>query len=74
MIYFPLIWDFEILLVNASLGPGLSSASALNKIKRLYNHCSDHVIMIVARKDNVWKCVVLPYELDFNVTKWEGVV
>ena len=23
--------------------------------------------MIVTRKDSVWKCLVLPYELDFNV-------
>ena len=45
----------------------LSSTSALNKIKRLYNHGSDHIVMIVTRKDSVWKCLVLLYELDFNV-------
>ena len=47
--------------------PGLSSTSALNKIKRLYNHGSDHIVMIGTRKDSVWKCLVLLYELDFNV-------
>ena len=27
--------------------------SALNKVKRLYNHGSDHIVMIATRKDNV---------------------
>ena len=49
------------------LGPGLSSTSALNKIKRLYNHGSDYIVMIATRKDSVWKCLVLLYELDCNV-------
>ena len=31
---------------------------ALHKIKRLYNHGSDHIVMIVTRKDGVWKCLV----------------
>ena len=48
-------------------GPGLSSTSALNKIKRPCNHGSDHIVMIVTRKDSVWKCLVLLYQLDFNV-------
>ena len=60
-------WHIEILIVDARLGPGLSSTSALNKIKRLYNHGSDHIVMIVTRKDSAWKCLVLLYELDFNV-------
>ena len=38
--------------------PGLTSTSALHKIKRLYNHGSDHIVMIVTRKDGVWKCLV----------------
>ena len=67
MIYFPLIWDFEILLVNASLGPGLSSASALNKIKRLYNHGSNHTVIMVTRKDSVCKYLLLLSELGLNV-------
>ena len=46
-------WHIEIFLVDARLGPGLSSTSALNKIKRLYNHGGDHIVMIVARKDSV---------------------
>ena len=33
----------------------------------MYNHGSDHIVMIVTRKDSVWKCLVLLYELDFNV-------
>ena len=35
----------------------------------MYNHGSDHVVMIVTRKDRIWKCLVLLYELDFNVRK-----
>ena len=53
--------------MDARLGPGFSSTSALNKIKRLYNHGSDHIVMIVTTKDSVWKCLVLLYELDFKV-------
>ena len=64
-ILFKFQWEIEIFLVNARLGPGLSSISALNK--RLYNHGSDHIVMIATRKDNVWECLVLLYELDFNV-------
>ena len=57
------------ILVDALLGPSISStsASALNKIKRLYNHVSDHIVMIVTRKDSVWKRLLLLYELYFNV-------
>ena len=68
------IYYIEILLVDARLGPGLSSTSALNKIKKLYSHSSHHIVMIV------WKYLVLLYELDFNVksdsnvAKWEGAV
>ena len=61
----------EILLVDTCLSPGLSSSSALNQIKRLYNHASDHVVMIATRKDSVWKCLVLLYELHFNVRNTE---
>ena len=46
--------NIEILLIDASLDPGLSSTSAVNKIKRLYNHVSDHIVIIAARKHNVW--------------------
>ena len=53
--------------VDARLDAGLSSTSALNKIQRLYNHSGDDIVMIVTRKDSVWKCLVLLYELDFNV-------
>ena len=49
------------------LGPGLSSKPAFNKIKRLYNHGNGHIVMIVTRKGSVWKCLVLLYELDFDV-------
>ena len=45
--------NIEILLVDARLGPGLSSTSALNKIKRPYNHGSDHIVMIATRKGSV---------------------
>ena len=68
------IYYIEILLVDARLGPGLSSTSALNKIKKLQSPGSDHIVMIV------WKYLVLLYELDFtvkfdsNVAKWEGAV
>ena len=60
-----------MLLANAHLVPGLSSTSALNKIKRLYNHASDHIVMIATRKDSVWKCLVLLHELGFNVRNTE---
>ena len=43
----------EMLLIDTSLGPVLSSTSALNKIKRLYNHASDNVVIIATRKDSV---------------------
>ena len=55
------------ILLDARLGPGLSSKSALNKITKLYNHVSDHIVMIVTRKDSVWKRLLLLYELYFNV-------
>ena len=55
------------ILLDACLGPGLSSKSALNKITKLYNHVSDHIVMIVTRKDSVWKRLLLLYELYFNV-------
>ena len=61
-------WHIETLLVDARLGPGLSSTSALNKIKRLYNYGSDHIVMIVTKKDSVWKSLVLLYELDVRNT------
>ena len=38
-----------------------------NKIQRLYNHGSDHIVVIVTGKDSVWKCLVLLCELDFHV-------
>ena len=53
------------------LGPGLNSTSPLNKIERLYNHASNHIVIIAARKDSVWKCLVHLYELDFNLRKTE---
>ena len=60
-------WHIETLLVDARLGPGLNSTSALNKIKRLYNQGSDLIVIMVTRKDSAWKCLVLSYELDFKV-------
>ena len=61
----------EILLTDTSLGPALSSTSLLNKIKRLYNHATDHIVIIATRKDSVCKCLVLLYELNFNVRNTE---
>ena len=59
-------YHFEISL-DAHLVPRLSSTLALNKIKRLYNHASGDIVMIATRKDSVWKCLVLLYEIDFNI-------
>ena len=53
------------------LGPGLNSTSPLNKIERLYNHACNLIVIIAARKDSVWKCLVYLYELDFNLRKTE---
>ena len=60
-------WHIEILLADARLGPRLNSRLALDKTKRLCNHGSDHIVMTITRKDSAWKCLVLLYELDFNV-------
>ena len=53
------------------LGPGLNSTSPLNKIERLYNHACNLIVILAARKDSVWKCLVYLYELDFNLRKTE---
>ena len=57
-ILFKFQWHIELLLVDARLGLGLNSTSALNKIKGLYNHGSNHIVMVVTTKDSVWKSFV----------------